>query len=65
MFQNDLGGMLKPFCFSYIATGICLASVVLVLVGVVTSAISDLILGTLFFNLAKHLNLPESGEING
>lgn len=51
--QNNLGGMLKPFCYVNIATGICIASVILILVGVLISAISDLMLGTIFFNMAK------------
>jgi hypothetical protein len=59
--QNDLGRMLKPFCYSNMVTGVCIASVVLILVGVVTSAISDLMLGTIFFNIAKQVREPEEG----
>jgi hypothetical protein len=50
---DDLGGMLKPFCYANIATGIMVASIVLLLVGVVISAIADLLLGTIFFHLAR------------
>jgi hypothetical protein len=59
---DDLAGMLKPFCYSNIATGICIASVFLLLVGVVVSAISDLMLGTIFFSLARQAGEAESDE---
>jgi hypothetical protein len=59
--QDDLGGMLKPFCYANMITGVFIASVVLLLVGVVTSAISDLMLGTIFFNIAKQIREPEEG----
>lgn len=51
--SDDLAGMLRPFCYANMATGICIASLVLMLVGVVVSAISDLMLATIFFNMAK------------
>jgi len=57
--QDNLGGILKPFCYSNIATGICIASVVLILFGVVVIAISDLMLGTIFFNVAKQVRESE------
>lgn len=50
---NDLGGMLKPFCYANMATGILLASVVLIPLSILASAISDLMLGTIFFNMSK------------
>lgn len=50
---NDLGGMLKPYCYANMATGIFLASVVFIPVGILISAISDLMLGTIFFNMLK------------
>ena len=50
---NDLGGMLKPFCYANMATGILMASVILIPVGIVVSAVSDLMLGTIFFNMGK------------
>lgn len=56
---NDLGGMLKPFCYSNMATGICIASVILIIVGVVVSAVSDLMLGTIFFSVAKLMREPD------
>lgn len=51
--QNNLGGMLKPFCYANMLTGICIASFVLILVGMFVSAIADLMLGTIFFNIAR------------
>lgn len=50
---NDLGGMLKPFCYANIATGILLATVVLIPLSIPVSALSDLMLGTIFFNMSK------------
>jgi len=50
---DNLGGMLKPFCYANLATGIFLATVVLIPLGILASAISDLMLGTIFFNMAK------------
>jgi hypothetical protein len=61
--QNNLGGLLKPFCYLNMATGICVASVVLILVGVVVSAISDLMLATIFFNVSKQLKAVEQGRV--
>jgi hypothetical protein len=63
--QNDLGGMLKPFCYSNMATGICIASVILIIVGVAVSAVSDLMLGTIFFNVAKFVREPVSDKTDG
>jgi hypothetical protein len=63
---NNLGGMLKPFCTLHMATGLCIASIVLVLPGVLLSAVTDLMLATIFFKIAKELkeverNRPETG----
>ena len=50
---NDLGGILKPFCYANMATGILLATVILIPLSMVVSAISDLMLGTIFFSMSK------------
>jgi hypothetical protein len=63
--QENLGGMLKPFCYTNMLTGICIASVILIIVGVAVSAVSDLMLGTIFFNVAKLVREPESDKIDG
>jgi hypothetical protein len=39
--QNNLGGLLKPFCYLNMVSGIFVASIVLHLVGVVVSAIME------------------------
>jgi hypothetical protein len=61
--QDNLGGMLKPFCYVNMATGICIASVVLILVGILVSAISDLMLGTIFFTMAKLVKVKQNIEV--
>jgi len=50
---SDLGGMLKLFCYANLATGVLLATVVLIPLSIPVSAISDLMLGTIFFNMSK------------
>jgi len=57
--QNNLGGLRAPFCYLNMATGVCIASIVLMLAGVVLSAISDLMLATIFFTIAKELKEAE------
>ena len=53
--HNNLGGMLKPFCCLNMAEGLCVASVVLIVPGIVFSAVSDLMLATIFFKVAQEL----------
>ena len=50
---NNLGGLHKPFCYANMATGILLASVVLIPLSILASAISDLMLGTIFFHMSR------------
>lgn len=57
---DDLGGMHKPFCYVNMATGILLASVVLIPLGVLVSAFSDLMLGTIFFNMSRSATVDDS-----
>ncbi|MDA8415388.1 MAG: hypothetical protein M0023_16560 [Desulfobacteraceae bacterium] len=57
--ENNLGGLLKPFSYLNMVTGVCVASIVLILVGVVVSAISDLMLATIFFNVSRRLKEAE------
>ena len=52
-FPYHLDGMQRPFSYLNMVTGICLASVRLVVVGVLASAISDLMLGTIFFYVSR------------
>jgi hypothetical protein len=48
-------GLWTPYCYLNIVTGICLAAVVLVPVGMITGAIADVMLGTIFFQIAETL----------
>jgi peptidoglycan biosynthesis protein MviN/MurJ (putative lipid II flippase) len=61
--SNNLDGMLKPFCYANMATGILLATVVLIPLSIPVSALSDLMLGTIFFNMSK--NMKERQRIEG
>lgn len=56
--ESDLGGMKRPYCWLNIVTGMFLASILLVPLGIVVSAISDVMLGTIFFHEAKRLAPP-------
>jgi len=51
--SDDLGGLRKPFCYANMATGIFLASVILMPLSIFVSALSDLMLGTIFFNMSR------------
>ena len=61
--RNNLGGMLKPFCFLNMATGLCIASIMLILPGVLLSAISDLMLATIYFEIARELKEVEHNRL--
>jgi len=51
--ENDLGGMKRCYCWLNILTGLFLASILLVPLGIIASGISDVMLGTIFFHEAK------------
>lgn len=51
--SSGLGGLLRPFCYANMAAGIFLASVVLMPLSIIVSALSDLMLGTIFFNMSR------------
>ena len=51
--DNDLNRMKRPYCILNILTGICLCSIYLVIFGVITSAVADVMLATIFFHEAK------------
>ena len=51
--SDDLKGLHKPYCYLNIITGFCLATVVLLPAGIVASAVTDIMLGTIFFQSAK------------
>ena len=50
--RDNPGGLHRPYGYLNIVTGFCLATVVLFPVGMVTSAIADVMLGTIFFQAA-------------
>ncbi|MBM4128558.1 MAG: hypothetical protein FJ243_00395 [Nitrospira sp.] len=51
-FPGNLYGLLKPFCYTMIAAGICLISLILIPLGLIASAAADIILGMIFFRAA-------------
>jgi hypothetical protein len=53
--ENDLGGMKRYYCWLNILTGLFLASILLVPLGIIASGISDVMLGTIFFHEAKRI----------
>jgi hypothetical protein len=60
--ENDLGGMKRLYCWLNIITGICLASLLLIPLGIVTSAVGDVMLGTIFFQEARRLSPPQGAD---
>lgn len=56
-----LRGMLKPFCIFTIVTGFLVSSVYLLSFGVITGAIADVMLGTIFFQAVERPGSPEAG----
>ena len=62
---DRLYGLLKPFSYTLMVTGVCFITVFLSPVGYIASAVSDVILGIIFFRAAEHppsatelLNMP-------
>ncbi|HOP40723.1 MAG TPA: hypothetical protein PLI53_06730 [Geobacteraceae bacterium] len=51
--SDTLQGMLKPFCFLSILTGIFIATIVLLPIASLTGAITDVMLGTIFFQASE------------
>jgi hypothetical protein len=50
----SLGGMHRPYCYLNIVTGFALASVLLLPLGMLTSTIADVMLGTIFLQAVGH-----------
>jgi hypothetical protein len=55
---DSLNGMLRPYCFITIITGLFISTVLLLPLGVVTGSITDIMLGTIFFQAAGKLEEP-------
>ena len=49
---SDLGGLLRPYCYLNMVTGFSLAAIILLPLGILTGAIADIMLGTIFFQSA-------------
>lgn len=58
--SGNLYGLLKPFSYTQIVSGICFITVFLSPVGIIAGAIADVILGVIFFRAAEqHLSTVE------
>jgi hypothetical protein len=53
---DELGGLRRPYAYLNIVTGICLASIVLVPIAIVSGAIADVMLGTIFLQSARSIS---------
>jgi hypothetical protein len=60
---GNLYGLLKPFCYLTIVSGICFITVFLSPVGIIAGAVTDVILGIIFFRAAEQP--PSTMEILG
>jgi hypothetical protein len=59
----SLYGLLKPYCYVTLISGACFITVILIPVGIVTGAVTDFILGIIFFRAAEQS--PPPWEISG
>ncbi len=50
---GNLYGLLKPFCYMNILSGICFLTIFLSPVGIIAGAVADVILGVIFFRAAE------------
>ena len=50
---RSLFGYLKPFCYTNIGVGVCLASIILFPLSIVASMVADVVLGLIFFAAAR------------
>ena len=57
--SGNLYGLLKPFCYVTIGSGICLVTVFLLPVAITAGAIGDVILGVIFFRAAEQIPQDE------
>jgi hypothetical protein len=56
---GNLYGLLKPYCYITIGSGICFITVFLVLLGIIAGAVTDVILGVIFFRAAEQPQSPD------
>jgi hypothetical protein len=64
MLPYDLGGMKLPYCWLNIVTGICMATLLLIPVGIVISAVGDVMLATIFFREARRLSPSKGADLH-
>lgn len=51
----DLNGLLRPYCYLNLATGLCLALVITAPLALLLGAVADVMLGTIFFQLRRRV----------
>ncbi len=56
---GTLYGLLKPYCYITIGSGICLITVFLAPIGIIGGAVTDVILGVIFFRAAEQPPSPD------
>ena len=54
--KEHFGGLLKPFCYLSIAQGVCIASIVLILLSLLASIAADVVLALIFFRMADRVS---------
>ncbi|GAM11293.1 hypothetical protein OR1_03604 [Geobacter sp. OR-1] len=57
---GDLGGLHRPYCYLNIITGFSLAAIILLPLGIFSGAVADIMLGTIFFQMASHGTLIDT-----
>ena len=55
--HEQFGGLLKPFCYLTIATGVCFVGVCLLPLGLLTSIVQDVLLALIFFRVAERADV--------
>lgn len=55
--ENQLAGLLKPFCYLCIAQGVCMASVILIPLALLASVAADVVLALIFFRIADKVSV--------
>lgn len=56
---GSLYGLLKPYCYTTIGSGICFITVFLAPLGLIAGAVTDVILGVIFFRAAEQPLSPD------
>ena len=56
---HNLYGLLKPYCYITLVSGACFVSVILLPVGILAGAITDGVLGVIFFRAAERFPFPD------